>query len=291
MKEQPEKKQAEKKPTAPAPKLTGRILYPGDPGWEESRRGFGARFDYDAAIPRVIVFCQDAQDVANAVKWARANKVPIRARCGRHNYEGYSSLVKDGIIIDVSEMESVRVSRDATEAVVGAGIDMLQLSELLWDAGVCLPLATGPSVGVAGLTLGGGFGITSRRFGLMCDNLTNVQLVNAQGEIINANKKENPNLFWACQGGGGGNFGIATAFTFKVHKVGVVAAFNISWSWDQFERVVELWQSWAYSVDDNLTSLLSITVNKTITLLGQYTAEEHELPQVYKLLEPLLTAT
>ena len=124
--------------------LTGRVIYPSDEGWDEARHGF-ARWPglCGAHTPRVIVFCQDSADVSNALLWARENHVPLRPRCGRHNYEGWSSLVKDGIIIDVSDINSVRVSRDSDKAQVGAGIDMLDLSESLGQIGVTFPSATG----------------------------------------------------------------------------------------------------------------------------------------------------
>ncbi len=269
--------------------LTGRVLRRGTPGWEGARHGFNSRYDYDGNEPQAVVFCQDKYDVARAVKWARQNNVPIRPRCGRHNYQGYSSLVKDGLVIDVNDMEMVQVNQEKGTAVLGAGLSMLELAELLWDSGMTLPLATGPSVGLAGLTLGGGFGINSRKYGMTCDNLLNVEMVNADGEIINANEEENPDLFWACRGGGGGNFGIATAFTFKVHPASLVIAFNIGYRWEDFDRIVDLWQRWAPAVDDGITSLLSLKVDKTITLLGQYTADEQELPRAFELLQPMLS--
>jgi FAD/FMN-containing dehydrogenase len=271
--------------------LTGRVLHRGDPGWEEARLGFAQWAEYDAHEPRVIVFCQDAQDVSHAVRWARENKVSLRSRSGRHSYEAYSSLVKDGIIIDVSELDSVRASRDGPEVVVGAGIDMLDFFEALGEVGLTVPGATGPTVGLAGLVLGGGFGITSRLWGLTCDSLTDIELVNAQGEITHANARQNPDLFWACRGGGGGNFGIATAFTFTAHPIANVAIFNISWSWDLFEAVVEQWQRWSPAAEDRLTATLMLTATGTIAMYGQFTAADADLPRIYTLLEPMLAPT
>jgi FAD/FMN-containing dehydrogenase len=271
--------------------LTGRILYPGDPGWDEARKGFALWADYDANVPRVIVFCQNTQDVANAVRWARENKVPLRPRCGRHSYEAYSSLIKDGIIIDVSPMNSVQASRDNPLAQVGAGLQMEDLFEALGELGLTIPGATGPTVGLAGLVLGSGFGVTSRKWGLTCDNLVDIELVTADGEIVHANAQENSDLFWACRGGGGGNFGIATTFTFTVHKVANVAVYNITWSWDQFDAVVRRWQAWAPEVDEGLSSALALLATRDINMYGQFTAEDQELPRIYSLLAPMLTKT
>lgn len=274
--------------------LTGRIMRPGYPGWNGARHGFAQRFDYNDNEPQVIVFCQSAGDVSNAVRWARENEVPIRIRSGRHNYMAYSSLIKNGIIIDVSEIEQVTMNMDALTATVGAGIDMLTLTELLAESSMAIPLATGPSVGLAGLTLGGGFGITSRKFCMTCDNVLDVEMVNANGEIIHANANENPELYWALRGGGGGNFGVVTAFTFRLHPVGIVGAFNWSWTWDKFEEVVDTWQKWAPDhPEDGLTSILTLTSDpltgtKLVTMSGQLTGDPETVMQIHQMLEPML---
>lgn len=271
--------------------LTGRVIYPGDDGWDEARHGFARWPNYAAHMPRVIVFCQDAADVSNALLWARENGVPLRPRCGRHNYEGWSSLVKNGIIIDVSDMDSVRVSRDAGTARVGAGIDMLDLSESLGQIGVTFPSATGKTVGLSGLTLGGGFGVTTRKWGLTCDSLVEAELVTADGQIVRASAAENPDLYWACRGGGGGNFAIATSFTFQVHKIGNVAVFSISWPWEAFETVVNAWQAWAPEVEDSLTSFMTLLSTRTLTMQGQFTPDsDADLPRINQLLAPILAA-
>lgn len=269
--------------------LTGRVITPGDGGWEEARRGFARWPDYEAHTPRVVVFCQDTADVVNAVQWAQENRVPLRPRCGRHNYEGWSSLVKDGIIVDVSDIDSVRVSRDSGTAQIGAGIDMLDLSEAVGQVGVTFPSATGKTVGLSGLTLGGGFGVTTRKWGLTCDNLLAVEMVTADGGIVQASADTNPDLFWACRGGGGGNFGIVTAFTFTVHKVGNVAVFSITYPWDAFEAVVSAWQEWAPVVDDSVTSFLTLLSTRTLTMQGQFTPDsDADLPRINELLAPML---
>lgn len=274
--------------------LTGRVVRPGDPGWDVARRGFNKAYDYNHNQPAAVVFAQDTQDVVNAVAWAKKNKRPFRARCGRHNYQGYSSLVKDGIIIDVNDMEVVRVDREAMIAEVGAGLNMLELSELLAEVGVCFPLATGPSVGLSGLVLGGGFGIATRAFGLTCDHLVDVEMVDARAKVIHANEHENPDLFWALRGGGGQNFGIATTYKFRVHPMGLVAVFNVSWPWEQFDTVVDRWQRWMPTTDDGIGGLLSLKVDRTITLLGQYTVapdQPQKLATISGLLAPMLEGT
>jgi FAD/FMN-containing dehydrogenase len=270
------------------PELTGRVVRPSDPGWDAARKGFAAWAGYDEQIPQAVVFCEDTQDVANAVVWARANHVPLRVRAGRHNYEAYSSLVKGGIIIDISDIDYVRVSADRATATVGAGIDSLEAFEALGALGLTLPLATGPSVGVAGLVLGGGFGLTSRKWGLTCDNLLEVEIVLADGQTVKASAAENADLFWACRGGGGGNFGIVTAFTFQVHPVSHVAVFYVGYSWDVLPAVVDRWQGWQHDVDEGITSALTLLTTREITLWGQYTAADTDLPNVTSLIAPIL---
>ena len=271
--------------------LTGRVVYPGDPGWDEARKNFNRRFDVQ---PRAVVFCQNVTDVVNAVRWARENHMPLRARSGRHSYEGYS-LVDGGLIIDVGDIDYVRVDRDAGVAEIGAGIYMLECSERLGEVGFTTPLATGPTVGLAGLVLGGGFGLTSRKFGLTCDNLLEIEIVTAAGEVVRATADlraaSHPDLFWACRGGGGGNFGIATQFSLRLYPVSVVLGFIVQWNWDQFDQVVAQWQVWAPIADDGLSAALQLTVGKTIKLYGMYTPDDPSaVTKGTDLLAPLLRA-
>ncbi|UED74916.1 FAD-dependent oxidoreductase [Brevibacillus sp. DP1.3A] len=164
---------------------------------------FNRRF---SKFPRVIVFCRRTQDVINAVKWARERGVRLRARSGRHSYEGFSA-VNGGIIIDVSEMNKVKVDRKNLVAHVQTGIPLARVYRQLWNERVALPARTAPDVGVAGLTLGGGIGLLSRKYGLTCDNLKQVKMVVASGrrgaKTIVANKKKHSDLLWASQGGAG----------------------------------------------------------------------------------------
>lgn len=271
------------------PQLTGRVLHPGDPGWDGARIGFALWAKYDENVPRVIVFCQNTQDVENAVRWATHNSVPIRIRSGRHNYEAFSSLVKDGIIIDVSEMEEVHVDSQTETAKVGAGIDMLQCFEMLGESGVTVPMATGPSVGLGGLCQGGGFGVTSRKWGLTCDNVTEFEIVTADGHAKTVNEHHHSDLFWAVRGGGGGNFGVVTSFTFKTHKIGNVAIFSIDFPWANFDNVVNAWQNWAFEAPDGLSTFIALLTTRNITLQGQFTPDsDAELPLISEILAPML---
>jgi FAD/FMN-containing dehydrogenase len=270
-------------------KLTGRVVYPDDPAYH------AARTNVNLSIPKfpgVIVFCQRVQDVVNALRWARENEIPFRVRSGRHSYENFS-LVNAGLIIDVGEMTKIMVDRKNLTATIEAGAELGQTYYDLWKHGVTVPAGTVFNVGLAGLTLGGGIGPLSRIFGLTCDNLIEVEIVKAAGtnsaEVIHANKEENSDLFWACCGGGGGNFGIVTSFTFKVHPISNVSIFSIAWGWEDFENAFDAWQNWAPYTDERLTAAIELHPRQVdkIEASGEFVGP---VSQLKKLLSPLLKA-
>lgn len=268
-------------------RLTGRIVLPGNSSYNAARIEFNRRF---SKFPRVIVFCRRTQDVINAVKWACERGVRLRARSGRHSYEGFSS-VNGGIIIDVSEMNKVKVDRKNRVAHVQTGNPLARVYRKLWNKRVALPAGTAPDVGIAGLTLGGGIGLLSRKYGLTCDNLKQVKMVVASGrcgaKTIVANKKKHSDLLWASRGGGGGNFGIATEYTFRVRPISSVSIYSITWNWRDLEKVFPAWQRWAPSVTNRLTSTIEVAAKQvgTIESAGQLLGGAEELR---RLIRPLL---
>jgi FAD/FMN-containing dehydrogenase len=267
------------------PVLTGDVVWPSDPRYEEARKDYNARFDVH---PRVIVFCRGAEDVRNAVRWATFHGVPIRPRCGRHSYEGWS-LVEDGVIADVSWMDGITVDPEGRTARVESGWDLWPLYNALWKHGATIAGGSCPTVGISGLTLGGGFGLLGRWLGLTCDALVSLEMVTAEGEIVYADEQANADLFWASRGAGGGNFGIATAFTFRLTPIGDVAVYNVSWSWDDLPAVLRAWQAWAPTADDRLTSILKLTARSSgsVSSIGQLVGT---LAELVAMLQPLLAA-
>ena len=265
--------------------LTGRIIWPQDPSYDEARQSFNARF---SRFPAAIVVCDNTDDVRNAVRWARQEGVPLRARSGGHSYEAFSA-VDGGLLIDVGGLTGVEIDLSRGEAVVGAGVRLLDCYRRLWKHGVTIPAGTCPGVGIAGLTLGGGIGLLSRHYGLTCDNLVAVELVDADGRALRASEEKHPDLFWALRGGGGGNFGIATAFTFRVHPIGEVVTCTVTWPWDDAAEVLDAWQRWAPFVDERLCVALAVAHPSAgvISATGLFTGSAAELPP---LLEPLLRA-
>lgn len=234
--------------------LTGQVVRAGDLDYDTACQCGNGRI---AGSPAAIVFCRSAADVCQAVTWARRNGLAFRARCGRHSYEGYST-VDGGVVIDVSPIKNVRLDRERGTAWVGSGIGLLDLYAALWKDGMTVPGGSCPTVGIAGSTLGGGFGLLARRYGLTCDNLLAANVVTADGRLVHATEETNSDLLWACKGGGGGNFGIATAFQFRTHAVDTVAVYRIAWDWDDLEAAIDSWQAWAPHVDDRLTNVLSL---------------------------------
>ena len=265
--------------------LTGRVIRPQDAGYDEARLDFNARF---SRFPKAIVMCSSVEDVQNAVRWARENDVPLRARSGRHSYEAYS-VVDDGLVIDVSGLDDIRVDTATGQAVVGAGVHLSELYHRLWDFGVTVPGGTCPGVGIAGLTLGGGIGFLSRQYGLTCDNVVAVDLVDAEGQTLRASDDEHADLFWALRGGGGGNFGIATAFTFRVLPIGDVALSTVIWPWQDLAEALDAWQRWAPSTDPRLASgfVVSSPSEGSVSSAAQFNGSADELRA---LLDPLLGA-
>jgi len=228
--------------------LSGSLIRPGESGYTTAKELFDPRFD--SLRPAGIAYCRNPHDVATSLAFVRKYGVPVAARCGGHSYAGWSST--SGLIIDVSPMAGVSV-RGAT-ATVGAGTRLIDFYDGLAAHGRAVPGGSCPTVGISGVTLGGGIGVVGRAYGLTCDNVTSLQIVTADGQIRTASANTNSDLFWACRGGGGGNFGVVTSFTFTTHPAGAICLFFLSWPWSQAAHVIAGWQSWAPHAPDQLWS-------------------------------------
>ncbi|MBL3645001.1 FAD-binding oxidoreductase [Bacillus sp. RHFB] len=265
-------------------RLTGRVIFKGYPGYEQARQNWNPYVD---TFPLVFVFAQSTKDVTNAIKWAQMNNVPIRARSGRHALDKNLSMVKDGIVIDVSDMKKVRLIREKEVAIVQTGIHVGPLVKKLAQEGFMVPFGDSPTVGIGGITMGGGMGLVQRSIGLISDNLIGLEMVDANGTVLNANKNINSDLLWASRGGGGGNFGINTEYRFKLHHAPAEATvFEIIWPWNQLEKVFKAWQKWAPFVDNRLGSMLEISSknNGLLHATGLFLGSKTKLTS---LLEPL----
>ncbi len=195
--------------------LHGKLLLPGEPGYDDARTIWNAMIDRK---PAIIVSAADAADVTRAVQFAREHKLLVAIRGGGHNIAG-NAVCEGGLMIDLTPMKTIRIDPKARTAYVEPGVTLGEFDKEAQAHGLATPLGINSTTGVAGFTLGGGFGWISRKCGLTIDNLISVDIVTADGKLVSASEKENPELFWAVRGGGA-NFGVVTAFEFKLHPVG-----------------------------------------------------------------------
>jgi FAD/FMN-containing dehydrogenase len=265
--------------------LDGRVVVPGGAGYDAARQLWNTR--YDALRPRAIAYCATVADVERVVRWGRANRIHIVPRSGGHSYAGYSS--GNGVVVaDVSRLHAVTVMPG--RALVGAGAKLFPVYAALAQHGVTIPAGSCPTVGVAGLALGGGVGYASRRLGTTADTLRRVRIVTADGQLRLCDATHNPDLFWACRGGGGGNFGIVTDLTFATSPVSTVAVYSIEWPWAQAAQAVKAWQAFAPHAPDALFSVLDLiatgppSATPHVSSGGQYFGPEADLAS---LLQPL----
>jgi FAD/FMN-containing dehydrogenase len=195
--------------------LRGKVVLPGEPGYDDARTIWNAMIDRK---PAIIVSAAGAADVARAVQFAREHQLLVAIRGGGHNIAG-NAVCEGGLMIDLTPMKAVRIDPKARTAYVEPGVTLGEFDKEAQAHGLATPLGINSTTGVAGFTLGGGFGWISRKYGLTIDNLISVDIVTADGKLVSASAKENPDLFWAVRGGGA-NFGVVTAFEFRLHPVG-----------------------------------------------------------------------
>jgi FAD/FMN-containing dehydrogenase len=227
--------------------LTGSLVLPGDASYANDSLLFN---EVITSQPAAIAYCANASDVQRCVAYARAHGVQIAARSGGHSYAGYSSC--PGLVIDVSSLSGVSVQPGMQLATVGAGAQLIDIYSQLGSSGLLLPGGSCPTVGIAGLALGGGIGVFGRAYGLTCDNIASLQIVTADGSLRRCAPRHNTDLFWASLGGGGGNFGIVTSFTFTVHPIPNVTLFTLEWPWGDAANVLDAFLRWIPTAPNEL---------------------------------------
>lgn len=183
---------------------------------------------YQGTRPEGIAVCAAPEDAAVCVSWAREHGVPFVVRSGGHSYAGFST--SDGLVIDVKGMQAVAVDPANGTVTVAGGANNADVGDALAPYGVYFPGGRCPTVGVSGLTLGGGWGFSCRHLGMTSDTLVSTDLVAANGEIVTASERENPDLFWAVRGAGNGNFGVHTSFTYRAVAAGEATVFSLTWA-------------------------------------------------------------
>jgi FAD/FMN-containing dehydrogenase len=273
--------------------VKGNVILADDPGYQEIRRIWNAMID---RRPAVIVQCAAAADVPRAISFARDNGLEISIRGAGHNIAG-SSVCDDGVMIDFSKMRSVHVDVDKRIAHVEPGATLGDVDQATQAHGLALPTGINSTTGIAGLTLGGGFGWLTRKYGMTIDSLISADLVTASGNQIRVSDKENSELFWAIRGGGG-NFGVVTRFEFKLHPVGPeVISGLIVFPFDQARQVLKQYREFTQSAPEDITvwavlrkapplPFLPATVHgKEVVVLAVSYAGDHTAGQ--KAIEPL----
>ncbi|MCD7035350.1 FAD-dependent oxidoreductase [Metabacillus sp. GX 13764] len=238
--------------------LTGEVVTPLNPVYNSARQEWNRAIN---KFPLVIVYCESKQDVINAVLWAQKHKVSIRIRSGGHHYEGYSTG-NFVLVIDISRLNALKLDKSRNILQMEAGAKNTEVYDLIGSNGYVFPGGTCPTVGVSGFTLGGGWGYSSRLYGLGCDNLLELELVNYQGRLIKANRYHNSDLFWACRGAGGGNFGVVVSMTFQLPEPAAVRVTLVRFSYavttkEKQAKVMDIWQNWLPGLDKRLTLSVS----------------------------------
>jgi len=233
--------------------FAGRLLAPQDPDYDDARTVYNAMID---RRPALIAQCADAQDVARTIGFARAHELPLAVRGGGHNGAGLG-MCDDGVVADLSLLQAIEVNPDTRTVRVGGGCTWGQVDQATHAHGLATPSGFISTTGVGGLTLGGGIGYLTRRYGLTIDNLLEADLVLADGTHARASAEENPDLFWAIRGGGG-NFGVATSFQFALHPVSTVLAGPTFWPLEQAGQVMRAYREFLPGAPRELNGFLAL---------------------------------
>jgi UDP-N-acetylenolpyruvoylglucosamine reductase len=251
----------------------GELVRPGDPTYEEHRKIWNGAID---RYPALIARCRNVEDVVKAVAFGRDTGLLVAVRGGGHSFPGLS--VNDGgLVIDLGLMNAVQVDLEKRIARAGAGVRLGDLDRATLPYGLAVPSGIVTTTGLAGLTLGGGIGWLMRKYGLTIDQLLSVDLVTAAGELVKASETENADLFWGVRGGGG-NFGIVTAFEFRLNPLGpMVLAGPIYWPMEDSAKVLRFYRDWITDVPDDLTTII---VHRKMPPLPFVPAELHGRPVV-----------
>ena len=248
--------------------LHGRLIRPGEADYDAARSLYNGMID---KRPALIVRCADAADVSAAVRFAGLHGLPVAVRGGGHNVTGLGS-VDDGLVVDLSDMRGVQVDAARREVRVEGGCVWNDVDAATAPYGLAVPTGFLSSTGVGGLTLGGGVGYLTRRFGLTIDSLLEVEMVLADGRFVVANAQENPDLFWAVRGGGG-NFGVVTAFLFRGQEAGpTVYGGPIFWPLEYAADVMRQWRDLILSGPEELNGWFGF---HTVPPVDMFPAEHH----------------
>jgi FAD/FMN-containing dehydrogenase len=273
--------------------VKGHVVLPDDPHYDEVREIWNAMLD---RRPAAIVQCAEANDVSQAIAFARENGLEISIRGGGHNIAG-NALCNNGVTIDLSTLRKVRIDAQKRHAYVEPGATLGDFDASAQVHGLATPVGINSTTGIAGLTLGGGFGWLTRQYGLTIDNLVSVETIAADGSKIRASETENADLFWAIRGGGG-NFCVVTEFEFNLHPVGPeILAGLIVFPFSQAKQVLKQYRKFVESAPEELNVWVALRKAPPLPFLPEsvHGKEVILLPIFYtgdlaegeKLIEPL----
>ncbi len=246
-------------------RFRGELIYPGDAAYDSARKVYNGMID---KRPRLIARCVDVADVMAAVEYGRENDLLTAIRCGGHNAGGLGSC-DDGLVIDLSRMKGIHVDPVSRTARVEAGCVWGDVDHATHAFGMASPSGFISTTGVAGLTLGGGVGYLTRRYGLTIDNLLSVNVVLADGHFVTVNEEENPDLFWAVRGGGG-NFGVVTSFLFRLQPVKMVHAGPTFWPIEQAPEVIKAFQEFINHAPEDVNGFLAFLTVPPVPLFPEH---------------------
>ncbi len=269
------KSHSEPRPT-PQLRLKGNVVLEGNAGYDEARAVWNGAID---KRPAMIAYCADTQDVIEAVTFARSCTFPVAVRSGGHNVAGLS-VCEGGIVIDLSRMKRIDVDPVRRTARAEAGLDLGEFDRATQAHGLATTMGVNSDTGISGLTLGGGFGKLGRKYGLTCDNLIAAEVVTAEGKILRASATEHADLFWGLRGGGG-NFGIVTAFEYQLHAIGtslpVASALH---PYDQAHEAMRFYDEFARNAADEVNVDAALVTlpsgDRFFSISGCYVGSHHE---------------
>ena len=260
--------------------VRGSVAIPGRQGYAAARRVY----QLAGPLPRplAVVRVRDSADAQALVRWAAREDVAVVARSGGHSYIRQSGGT-GAVVADLSRLRAVRLDRGAGEAEVGGGAQLIDLARTLSARGALVPTGSCPSVGIGGVTLGGGMGLSGRALGLTCDRLVAATIVTADGRQRRVDARSEPSLFWALRGGGG-SFGIVTSLRFAVHRASRGGYASMSFPWSRAGDVLAAWQRLARDAPPALTPILTLAAGPRVTVIAQHLGAE---AQPRRLLAPL----